>query len=260
MQSYLQQITDGQRVLTLDDSWLQGRTTFGGLVAALGFQAMRVLVSADKPARAVQIAFVGPVAPGEVELKPLILREGKSVVQAQCHVMQGDAVMAVVLASFGAARDSSLQVAAEPMPAMPSLAESKELPYIAGVVPTFVQHFQMSWAVGGFPFSANPSREMGGWVKFRQAPAQLDEAHVLAMVDAWPPSVLPMLKTPAAASSLTWAVEFVQPLAPIAGDQPCAYLAQSEQASEGYANAAAKLWSADGRLLALSRQSITVFA
>ncbi|MCJ8169035.1 thioesterase family protein [Atopomonas sediminilitoris] len=253
-------INQGQLELDVDDSWQQGRATFGGLVAALGFQALRVRVDASKAARAAQIAFVGPVAPGKVELRPLILREGKSVVQAQCHVCQNDAVMAVVLVSFGSARESQLQVPAEPMPALKPFAAAPLMPYIENVVPRFVQHFDLAWAVGGMPFSNNASLQMGGWVRFKQAPARLDEAHVLSMVDAWPPSVLPMLKAPAAASSLTWAIEFVQPLGEVAGDAPCAYVATTERATEGYANASARLWSADGRLLALSRQCVTVFA
>ena len=46
------------------------------------------------------------------------------------------------------------------------------------------------------PFSNNPSRQMGGWVRLRgEGEAQaLSEAHLLALVDAWPPAVLPHLK------------------------------------------------------------------
>ena len=54
------------------EDWLQGRTTFGGLIAVLGVQAMRDVAGAAWPAevslRALQTNFVGPVAVGQVDV------------------------------------------------------------------------------------------------------------------------------------------------------------------------------------------------
>ncbi len=87
----------------------------------------------------------------------------------------------------------------------------------------------------------------------------MNEAHLLALVDAWPPSVLPMLRQPAAGSTLTWTIEFVQSVRSLNAGDWCQYRVETEYAREGYGHAAAALWSADGALLALSRQTVTVF-
>ncbi|HCT6274109.1 TPA: thioesterase family protein, partial [Pseudomonas aeruginosa] len=39
----------------------------------------------------------------------------------------------------------------------------------------------------------------------------------------------------------------------------CRYLAEIEEARDGYGHVAARMWSADGQLLAISRQMVTVF-
>ncbi|KNH40729.1 acyl-CoA thioesterase, partial [Pseudomonas lini] len=40
----------------------------------------------------------------------------------------------------------------------------------------------------------------------------------------------------------------------------CKYLVEIEYAADGYGHAAAKLWSEDGQLIAMSRQTVTIFA
>ena len=58
------------------EDWMQGRTTYGGLTAALSFQGALGLVD-DIPLRSAQVAFVGPVG-GDITIKPTLLRRGKN--------------------------------------------------------------------------------------------------------------------------------------------------------------------------------------
>ena len=55
------------RAATVTENWMQGRTAYGGLTAALCLEAATHL-SAGLPVRAVQVAFVGPVN-GTVDLQ-----------------------------------------------------------------------------------------------------------------------------------------------------------------------------------------------
>ena len=137
----------------------------------------------------------------------------------------------------------------------------QELPYIPNVTPEFTRFLAMRWAFGGMPFTNNPSRDMGGWVRLRdQSSAEpANEAHLLALVDAWPPAVLPHLSAPAPGSSLTWTIEFVQPMSELSTLDWCLYRAQIEHARDGYGHIAAALWSPAGELLAISRQTVAVF-
>ncbi len=60
-------------------------------------------------------------------------------------------------------------------------------------------------------------------------------------------------------SSLTWTIEFIQPAAELSSADWCLYRAEIEHARDGYGHVAAALWSAEGALLAISRQTVTVF-
>ena len=102
---------------------------------------------------------------------------------------------------------------------------------------------------------------MGGWVRLRDEPVAepVGVAHLLALVDAWPPAVLPHLSKPAPGSTLSWTIEFVQPLVPLCTQDWCRYCATIEHAQDGYGHTSAMLWTAEGALLAMSRQTVTVF-
>ncbi|UVL00236.1 acyl-CoA thioesterase II [Pseudomonas sp. B21-048] len=249
--------------LSIPPEWGQGRASFGGLIAALQYEAMRAKVPADRPVRSLAITFVGPVEPDvPVSFEVDVLREGKAVSQVLGRAMQKGQVVTLVQGSFGASRPSELAVKANAAPEMKHWDGCQELPYIKGVTPEFMRHMAMRWSVGGPPFTGNTSREMGGWVRLRGEVKgeAVSEAHILALVDAWPPSLLSHLKKPAAGSTLTWTIEFVQPLLALSTLDWCKYLVDIEYAADGYGHAAAKLWSEDGQLIAMSRQTVTIFA
>ncbi|SDG11378.1 acyl-CoA thioesterase [Phytopseudomonas seleniipraecipitans] len=258
----LDEVKRTPEALSIPADWGQGRASFGGVVAALVYAVMRTKVPSERSPRSLAISFVAPVEPGVATcFEADVLREGKAVSQVLGRALQNGEVVALVQGSFGAPRASSVKVEALPAPTIMGVEDSQELPYIPQVTPEFTRHLAMRWGLGGLPFSGNPSREMGGWVRFRdqQRIETLDEAHLLGLVDAWPPAVLSLLKSPAPGSSLTWTIEFIQPLVSVTSDQWCLYRAEIEHARDGYGHVAAALWTADGELLAISRQTVTVF-
>ncbi|HYQ55589.1 MAG TPA: thioesterase family protein [Pseudomonas sp.] len=244
-------------------NWVQGRAAFGGLMAAMVYQAMRQKLTDNRPVRSLAISFVAPATPDvPIRFEVEVLREGKAVSTLLGRAVQEGQVVTLVQGNFGAGRPSSVEVPALPAMEMKPLEQAApELPYIKGVTPEFMRHVALRWAVGGLPFSGNQSRQMGGWVRLRDvAEEQVNEAHLLALVDAWPPSLMPFLKQPAAGSTLTWTIEFIQPVASLSTLDWCRYCVETEHARDGYGHAAAALWTAEGELLALSRQTVTVFA
>lgn len=253
--------TDPQAV-TLPSQWAQGRAGYGGLMAALLFAAMQAKVAKGQPVRSLAITFVAP-APLEAPIRfdVEVLREGKSVVTLLGRAVAEGGVVTLMQASFGAPRESTIDVPAAPAVALKPLAEATPLPYIQGITPEYIRHLDLRWAIGDLPFSGSQGRQMGGWVRLRdEADAQpLTEAHLLALVDAWPPAVLPHLRKPAPGSSLSWTIEFIQPPVPLTTLDWCRYCATIDHARDGYGHASAMLWSAQGELLAISRQTVTVF-
>ena len=249
--------------VTVPPTWAQGRAAFGGLMAAMVYEAMRLKLTDDRPVRSLAISFVAPAAADvPIRFEVDVLREGKAVSTLLGRAVQEGQVVTLVQGNFGAGRPSVVNIPAQPAFAMKPLKQAApELPYIKGVTPEFMRHVALRWAVGGLPFSGNDSRQMGGWVRLRDiADEALNVSHLLALVDAWPPSLLPHLKQPAAGSTLTWTIEFIQPTPKLSTLDWCRYCVETEYARDGYGHAAAALWSEKGELLALSRQTVTVFA
>lgn len=246
--------------VTIPSSWAQGRATFGGVIAALVFDRMAHIVAPGRPMRSMQVSFVGPVTPDlPAFVEAEILREGKAVSQVLGRIVQDGEPRLVALASFGGDRDSSVVVEPLPAPEARAVDECRALQYIKGVTPEFTQHIEMRWAFGGFPFSGVGGREMGGWMQFREAPEAITDAHIVALVDSWPPAVLPHLKSPAPASSLSWALDIMHPRPEIRPDDWLLYRATIDQAGAGYGHTQADIWTSRGELVATSRQTVTVF-
>jgi len=249
-----------QGVDTVPSGWTQGRATFGGLVAAMLHEKMSAEVAQDSTLRSLTLSFVAPVGTGTVQSSAEILRAGRSVTQVQGHLRQGDVIALAGLASFGRGRESSVLVEGPIAPEYATPEECKALPYIEGIVPEFTQRFEYRIARGQLPFSGTKEQQLGGWVRFKDGSEGVAGiGHLLALIDAWPPATLPMLKTPAPASSLTWTVEFMEPLPKQRAGDWWQYLAEVEQAEDGYAVIQARLWDTDGKLVSLSRQMVTIF-
>lgn len=247
--------------VTIPAEWGQGRASFGGLMAALQYEAMRAKVADDRPVRSLAITFVGPAEPGvPIAFEVEVLREGKAVSQVLGRATQNGQVMTLIQGSFGAPRESAISVQADPAPTLKSVEDCVQLPFISGMMPEYLRFMDIRWGLGGLPFSNTPSPAIGGYVRFRdieEGPASA--AHVLALVDTWPPALLPHLSKPAPGSSLTWTIEFVQPMPELSTHDWCLYKAVIEHARDGYGHTAAMVWSPAGELIAISRQTVTVF-
>ena len=115
----------------VENGWGQGRATYGGLIAALVLARIRGrLTDPGLPLRSASVSFVAPVAPGSVVIDAQILRGGSSVTQAQGTLRQGGHVAAVVLASFGTTRASSLVVDPSVGHRRPQIPAAESLPSI----------------------------------------------------------------------------------------------------------------------------------
>lgn len=251
--------TPGRPVLRTPAQWAQGRATFGGLVAAAGLRAMRHAVEPQRAPRSLHITFVAPVAPGEAEIRVTPLRQGKSATVVQADVMQGGAVCTVIVGSFGAERQSELRLEAPPRPLAVPPEAGPAFSHIEGVTPVFTQHYRYRWVIGGLPYSGSHERAIGGWCSYAHEREAVAHEHILGLVDAWPPTVLPNMTTPAPGSSLNWAIQFL-PWSPGArAGEWWFYRAEADAAGDGYAHTRAVLWDPQGRPAALSSQTVAIF-
>jgi len=245
--------------------WGQGRTTFGGLLAALAAQAMRDVCGADWPLRALQTNFVGPVAPGAMHVDVLLLRQGKNIRQVQARVMQADAsgneqVGGVLLGVFGTGRDSALpHLRPEQAQVAVDAHSAFKWPYIPDVTPAFTQHLDFRHAEGSVPFTGSKEWHSRTHVRLHEFEGVDAELQAVLLADAGPTPALGQLKGFAPASSVAWALE----LRPVVVAQADGFWRMDKDAlatGEGYVNEKTTLWTPAGELAALGYQVVAVYA
>ncbi|MCP4804539.1 MAG: thioesterase family protein [Proteobacteria bacterium] len=249
--------TDSHFTGVIPERWGQGRATYGGILGGVAARCLKAL--SGRPLRELSIGFIGPVAPGPARFEAELLREGRSVTHVSGRLVQGDRVMMTAHAVLADGRASTIDVPAERAPDRTSPDEAVAFGFIEGMTPEFSKHFDYRWTDGGWPFSGAKEAVVGGWCRF-QRDEPMTDAHVLALVDAWPAPVLPMLRGVAPASSVTWTLVRTSTQLHASSADWCFYTASTDHAADGIAECRARLYRPDGELLAISRQLVAVFA
>lgn len=252
---------DGNITLSVPSSWAQGRTLYGGISASLVYQAMREAVDSEKVMRSLSTNFIGPIeADSEFSITVEVLREGKNVTQVVGRLVQDNKVVVMSQASFGIARQSQVHVSNEIHHKMDYPQKPNLMPHIPKVTPKFLTHFDLLKVKGGWPFTGQKTSALHGWMRFKVQPSDFSDAHLIAIIDIWWPTILQMLRLPAMASTMSWNLEFIHPHQKISGDDWFAYQVKTRQAADGYAHTEANIWDKHGTLVAISRQVVAVFA
>ncbi len=231
-------------------------------MVALAHEAMLPYVLSERALRSLSVAFVAPAIVGQpLIFSTEVLREGRGITFLQSRVIQHGQTVATVLACYGAARQSTLALAADARFEVPLIEACEPLPFLHEMTPLYLQNFDVRWGVGDMPFTGATSRRTGGWIRFKDGAEATtpSESYLLAVMDAWPPSALSLFHGPVPCSTLTWSIELAQPLALQPTDTWFAMQLSSEYAEQGYCASSASVWSADGQLLALGRQTVAVF-
>jgi acyl-CoA thioesterase len=252
--------------------WLQGKAAFGGLQGALGLLAMRAAVGDALPLRALQMTFVSAVDVGPASAHAEVLRRGRAMTHAQCRLMSGERVAALLVGLFGASRDSrALLPMPPPADAIP-FGRLKDAPFLPERMPGFLSQYRQRWAAGSPPFTGTPPRPTTMWAQLREAapddgsaaPAALAlpavrEANLVALADMPPSPVLSMFDTRVPGASLTWLLEFFTD--PREFD-PSGWLMMRTEcrfAADGYTSQTAGMWDGAGRAIGTSHQTTAVF-
>jgi acyl-CoA thioesterase len=245
----------GAALVDVPSDWMQGRTVFGGLQVAIALEAMRTLVRGTT-LRTLQATFVAPVAEGVVAARANVMRQGKSATHVEARLVEDDVTLAVVIGVFGSARASK----AVRHPTQPVVTDeaATEIPFVAGLFPSFTQHFTARWLRGAFPFSGQPNHAQVIEVGMKDD-GPTTEGHVISIADFIPPVALSHLDSPAPGSTLTWMLEFLRDdvgKLPLTGWRVDAELVA---ARDGYTSQSVMVFGPDGTPVALSRQSMLVF-
>lgn len=262
--SRFEQVEPGLYTGFVDADWYQGRGVYGGLVAAILVRAFENEVGdSARLMRTLTVHFCAPVVSGvPVDVQVRVERVGRYVTQVTGRMVQGGETVATSTATLGADRPGSTSSwLHEPVPVMPPRETSPVAPDMP-LMPEFTRFVQYRFCVGGVPFSGHPEAELGGWCRFRE-PVHADTAMFAALLDVWPPAVSVMANgLTATASSVDLSYHFLQPLplSEVSLTEEYYMVSRSRAGVPGYAEEQGELWTADGRLVARTRQWVAIFA
>lgn len=245
---------------SIDASWAQGRNVFGGLSTALLLTHIEANTDfTDRELRSINVQFCAALFTDEpVDLSYELLAQGKSVAHVQAKLKQGGNIKTIINCCFARERPSGIEIDATRIDVLP-LDKAQKFPFIEGLVPNFVQHIDMRLNSKNFPFSGSDSGTIKGWMHFENRNQPLSDSAILALIDAWPPATLPLLKSPAPSSSVTWNIEFIHPRPSLPQEHALYYECNLVQAANGLAHTEARVFSHTGHLIALSRQLVAIY-
>jgi acyl-CoA thioesterase len=241
------------------DDWQQGRTTYGGMSAALCVAGALREIPDLPPLRSAQFTFVGPAA-GALSIACNVLRAGKNSVfiGVDLHGDSGLATRATL--TFAAGRDSMLHYPAREPPAVPQPADCDDF-FAGGKGPRFIQHFEVLRAGGHPPLSAAATPDLLVWMRHRDESARGGLLGLIALADALPPAAFTMFAAPAPISTMTWSIEIADPVVATTdvNDGWHLMMSRGEYVANGYTGQDMHLWNGAGVPILVARQTVAIF-
>ncbi|MDT8757827.1 thioesterase family protein [Sphingomonas psychrotolerans] len=243
--------TDAGFRTAIPADWMQGRTAFGGLSAALALQAALDVEPDLPPLRSVQIAFIGPLA-GAVTITAAKLRRGRNAAFIQSDVasdaglgLRATFVFMAELASV-IEHDQARRASVAPPAADDQLYTGPD-----------------NFFTGNFNFF-DPKLKLGPaewmrWARLRARDGLHPMVELIAIGDALPPGAFKLAgqrQTPL--SSLNWQINFLTP-EPATQDGWWLLNAAADTARRGYSSQHMSIWNSAGEPIAEAMQGVAIF-
>ena len=214
----------------------------------------------DLRLRYLSISFLKPLEankPFEITMEEI--SAGRTVTVRSGRIVQDGVTRVAANSNFVAKLESQVEVETFTPPSLKPWDEEGVIRLHGPGSPVFTRYIDFRAALGGLPFQGNGNPELGGWMRFDQTPETFSEAHLVCLIDAWPPVPVSYYKSPVPLSSINWEIHFAEPLNDTDSDQFLGYFARLNFFSNGYGSATANIWAPDGRYLARSQQTFVIY-
>ncbi|KZN14765.1 thioesterase family protein [Marinomonas sp. TW1] len=254
--SHVIQQFDYTREFTAPPEWLQGRTVYGGLSAALALQSILQMPNQTlPPLKSALISFVGPVK-GPMRFKPQVLRRGKSstFISVDCLVGSDTVLRAGFL--FAEPRTSQIRQSLYEFPKVSDPTSYQSMIPIASA-PALSVNFELKPVTSTLPLSGATHPELLAWLRHGDAANVAPTVSLIALADALPPAVLSTITDMVPISSMTWSIDF-------SSDSNNAsewhlLRSTSQHSVHGYSYQTMEIWDENKNLVASGSQTVAVF-
>ena len=249
-------VDDTRFAFTVHPGWAQGRGAFGGIVLGAMVRAIEQLEpERERKLRSLTGELVGPTLAGECELEVIELRRGTGVSSWHARLVQQGTVTAIATAVLGKTREIGDRTwSPSDRDPVPPWTEVDALPQKLPGAPEFSQHFEYR-LTGPVPFSGASAPVCSGWVRPRHAPALLGAAELVAIADAWWPSVFSTERAPRPIATVAFTLQSLLGDRTLPGDRPLLHRAHAPAAGDGFFVEHRELWTASGELVAMNQQT-----
>jgi acyl-CoA thioesterase len=251
----VEEVSPGNYVANVDKRWWVVRGPHGGYLASIGLRALKAVVAdPGRHIRSLTVQYFDAPHEGEMEIETRIERAGGSITNASARMTQDGRNIGIALGVFSTQWTGPDFFDATP-PDIGPIDQAFKVPNEGPNIPPFLGNFDMRWALGSAPYSGADEAIVGGWFRLEE-PQVADDIVVATYMDAWPPVMFPVVTEPIVAPTLDLTIHFRQelPLADLEPDDHFIGRFYSHMSNEGFFEEDGELWTADGRLIAQSRQ------
>jgi len=235
------------------EDWLQGRTAYGGLSAALALHCAMRSDTDLPPLRSVQVSFIGPLA-GPILVTAHRLRRGRNAafIQADIESEAGLGLRAIFVFMRGI--ESEVDYRSTAMPDFPKPGPGDQtfngVPHVA-----FTRNFEF------VDRRAGPDLLPAEWLRW----TRLDErdgidpmVELIAVADCLPPAALRLIGSNVPISSLTWLLNVLSP-APRTDEGWWLLRSNADHTRASGSSQIMGVWNASSEKVAEQMQSVALF-
>jgi acyl-CoA thioesterase len=251
----VEELGGGRFAAAMSERWWVGKGPNGGYVAAVILRAIQASAGATRAPRSLTVHYQRAPQVGPVEVIVTVEREGGRVTFLSARMVQDGKVQATAQAVLSENWNDGGEFSELTMPDAGAPGELHTIdPETRASRPNMLQNYRLRPALGEPAFSGG-APHTGAWIRTRE-PHLLDAPLAAAFLDTWFPAPFVRLGHPVGAPTIDYTVHFRSPLPPPGAGSEDPYLVsfRSNLARHGFFEEDGELWSADGVLLAQSRQ------
>jgi len=230
---------------TVPDGWQQGRGAFGGLVYGILARAMEQVVGEpERRLRTLTGDIAGPVLPGPVRLDVGVLRKGGKQSNLRATLLQAGEPLAVTIGVFSASRNVDPPAFDPESPERADWDQLLENPIEPPSGPAFARAYEYRSA-GPMPFTGGREAETAGYVREKVVPSQRDAPSMVALLDAWWPTLWSIDRIHRPVATISFAGQLLLDPARLDPSERLFHTARLGALSDGFFVELRALWSGD---------------
>lgn len=244
----------GSVTLENAESWMQGRTLYGGASALIAYTSAIRTFPDLPPFRAAQVGFVAPLG-NRFDIHSAIVRQGRNVAQVRTEIVQEGNVALTAFWLFGTAREPNA-VHPAPLPTPDAGIPEEQKPADTRYAPDFLKN--------NYDVLYTPERRADDepvirrWTRLKELSGVDPVSELILMGDTLPPSAARIMQRRGPISSINWSFNLLDPQ-PQTRDGWWLAETASDHADDGYSSERLRLWNADGKQMLSGIQAVAIF-